>query len=76
MFRYLPPGPTLPLIPAARYSYENSPVQKELAAIEVGNVAAFLVSPLASAVTGHVMFVDNGLNVMGLATDSKTLDRQ
>ncbi len=55
------------------YSYENSPIQKELAAIEVGNVAAFLVSPLSSAVTGHVMFVDNGLNVMGLAPDSKTL---
>ncbi|KAG2497750.1 hypothetical protein HYH03_004022 [Edaphochlamys debaryana] len=57
-----------------RYSYENAPVQKELAASEVGNVACFLLSPLASAVTGHVMFVDNGLNVMGLATDSKTLD--
>ncbi|GIL81782.1 hypothetical protein Vretifemale_10781, partial [Volvox reticuliferus] len=58
-----------------RYSYENSPIQKELAAIEVGNVAAFLVSPLSSAVTGHVMFVDNGLNVMGIAPDSKTLER-
>ncbi|PNW82805.1 hypothetical protein CHLRE_06g294950v5 [Chlamydomonas reinhardtii] len=58
-----------------RYSYENSPIQKELAAIEVGNVAAFLCSPLSSAVTGHVMFVDNGLNVMGLAEDSKTLER-
>ena len=59
------------------YSFENAPVQKELAALEVGAVAAFLVSPLASAVTGHVMYVDNGLNIMGLAADSKTLlDRQ
>jgi len=40
---------------------------------QVGNVAAFLLSPLASAVTGHTMFVDNGLNTMGLASDSKTL---
>lgn len=59
------------------YSYENSPVQKELDALEVGRVAAFLLSPLSSAVTGHVMYVDNGLNVMGLASDSSTLlDRQ
>lgn len=59
------------------YSYENAPVQKELDAIEVGAVAAFLCSPLASAVTGHTMYVDNGLNVMALAPDSKTLlDRQ
>jgi enoyl-[acyl-carrier protein] reductase I len=36
-------------------------------------VAAFLVSPLASAVTGVTMYVDNGLNTMGLAVDSKTL---
>jgi enoyl-[acyl-carrier protein] reductase I len=58
-----------------RYSYENAPVQKELGAPEVGSVAAFLCSPLASAVTAHVMYVDNGLNAMGLAVDSKTLER-
>lgn len=58
-----------------RYSYANAPVQKELAAQEVGNVAAFLVSPLASAITGHCCYVDNGLNIMGLAMDSKTLAR-
>ena len=40
---------------------------------DVGNVAAFLVSPLASAVTGACVYVDNGLNTMGLASDSKTL---
>ncbi|KAJ6307287.1 hypothetical protein OIU76_017141 [Salix suchowensis] len=35
------------------YSLANAPLQKELSADEVGNVAAFLASPLASAVTGH-----------------------
>ena len=36
-------------------------------------MAAFLLSPLASAVTGACVYVDNGLNTMGLAMDSKTL---
>ncbi|KAK1288512.1 hypothetical protein QJS10_CPB19g00969 [Acorus calamus] len=55
------------------YSYKNAPVQKEMLAEEVGNAAAFLVSPLASAVTGSVVYVDNGLNAMGLASDSPSL---
>ncbi|KAL6783613.1 ENR1 [Auxenochlorella protothecoides x Auxenochlorella symbiontica] len=59
-----------------KYSYENAPIQKELSAYEIGSVAAFLCSPLASAVTGHVMYVDNGLNTMGLALDSKVLERE
>ncbi|KAL0025761.1 hypothetical protein WJX77_009824 [Trebouxia sp. C0004] len=56
-----------------RYSYENAPIQKELQAREVGNAAAFLLSPLASAITGSLVYVDNGLNAMALATDSQAL---
>ncbi|GER39926.1 enoyl-[acyl-carrier-protein] reductase [Striga asiatica] len=52
------------------YSLENAPLQKELTADEVGNAAAFLVSPLASAITGAVVYVDNGLNAMGVGVDS------
>ncbi|KAK4481732.1 hypothetical protein RD792_012641 [Penstemon davidsonii] len=52
------------------YSSENAPLQKELASDEVGNVAAFLASPLASAITGSVVYVDNGLNAMGAGVDS------
>ncbi|TVU46818.1 hypothetical protein EJB05_06387 [Eragrostis curvula] len=55
------------------YSYVNAPLQKELLADEVGNAAAFLVSPLASAITGSTVYVDNGLNTMGLAVDSPTI---
>lgn len=52
------------------YSLENAPLQKELSAEEVGNTAAFLASPLASAITGAVIYVDNGLNAMGVCVDS------
>ncbi|KAI3859802.1 hypothetical protein MKX03_013677 [Papaver bracteatum] len=52
------------------YSINNAPLQKELAADEVGNAAAFLLSPLSSAITGSVVYVDNGLNAMGVAVDS------
>lgn len=52
------------------YSLANAPLQKELSANEVGNTAAFLASPLASAITGAVIYVDNGLNAMGVGVDS------
>jgi enoyl-[acyl-carrier protein] reductase I len=56
------------------YSQENAPLsQKSLQASEIGNVAAFLASPLASAVTGTIVYVDNGLHAMGVAVDSPCL---
>lgn len=55
------------------YAATNAPLTKELQAIEVGNVAAFLASPLASAVTGTTFYVDNGLHTMGVAVDSPCL---
>ncbi|KAM1184789.1 hypothetical protein PS2_013864 [Malus domestica] len=56
------------------YSSENAPLQKELSAEEVGNAAAFLASPLASAITGTVVYVDNGLNAMGVGVDSPVFE--
>ncbi|XP_071706892.1 enoyl-[acyl-carrier-protein] reductase [NADH] 2, chloroplastic-like [Rutidosis leptorrhynchoides] len=55
------------------YSLQNAPIQKELFAEEIGNAAAFLASPLASAITGTTLYVDNGLNAMGMAVDSPTI---
>lgn len=58
------------------YSMANSPLlDKELSASEVGAAVAFLVSPLASAITGTTLYVDNGLHSVGLAVDSKSLDK-
>lgn len=52
------------------YSFVNSPIKKSLSAEEIGNTACFLCSPLASAITGQVIYVDNGLNIMSVALDS------
>ncbi|HLB53008.1 MAG TPA: enoyl-[acyl-carrier-protein] reductase [Chlamydiales bacterium] len=56
-----------------RYSTANAPLTKELDSEEVGMVAAFLLSPLASAMTGDVLYVDNGMHAMGLAVDSQAI---
>ena len=57
------------------YSKANAPLQKDLLAEEIGAAALFLVSTLASAITGSVLYVDNGLHAMGLAIDSTSLAR-
>lgn len=55
------------------YSKENAPLQKDLEAEEIGNLAAFLSSPLASAITGTLVYADNGLHSMGMSMDSPCL---
>jgi enoyl-[acyl-carrier protein] reductase I len=57
------------------YSYNNAPLQKELAASEVADSALFLCSSMASAVTGTTLFVDNGLHAMGIAIESASLTK-
>lgn len=52
------------------YAEKNAPLEKELSPDEVANVAAFLTSPLASAMTGSILYVDNGLHVMGVSIDA------
>jgi enoyl-[acyl-carrier protein] reductase I len=55
------------------YSKANAPLVKDITAEEIGQTAAFLVSPLASAITGVTLYVDNGMHAMGLGMDSPTL---
>lgn len=49
-----------------RYAAERSPLQRGIEVEEVANAAVFLCSPLASAVTGEVLYVDCGYNTMGI----------
>lgn len=58
------------------YSKANAPLVKELDAEEVGAAAAFLVSPLSSAITGEILYVDNGLHAMGMAIDSQAISKR
>jgi len=51
------------------YYARNSPLPEALAPQEVANAAAFLVSPLASGITGTTLYVDKGYHAMGKAVD-------
>ncbi len=50
-----------------RYTSSNSPLPRPIDASDVGSTAAFLCSPLARAITGSVVYVDNGYHAMGMA---------
>lgn len=52
---------------AVNYSKKNAPLTQDFTADHVGTSAAFLVSPLAEAVTGTCLYVDNGQHSMALA---------
>jgi enoyl-[acyl-carrier protein] reductase I len=60
---------------AIDYSTANAPLARDLASEDVGNVGAFLCGPGAAGVTGSTVYVDNGLNVMGMALDSRSMER-
>jgi enoyl-[acyl-carrier protein] reductase I len=52
------------------YTTKNAPLTDRLTAEEVGATAAFLCSPLASAITGSIVYVDKGFHAMGIAVDA------
>jgi enoyl-[acyl-carrier protein] reductase I len=45
---------------------EHAPLRRNVAADEVATAALFLCSPAAAAVTGEILHVDGGYNVMGM----------
>lgn len=58
------------------YCSRNAPLARKLEANEVGHTAAFLASPLAAAITGSVVYVDNGYHAMGMAVSPEALATQ
>lgn len=52
----------------------NAPLRKNVTIEEVGNSAMYLLSDLASGVTGEIHYVDAGYNVMGMAAVEKNAE--
>ncbi len=47
----------------------NAPLRKNVTTDEVGNSGMYLLSDLASGVTGEIHYVDAGYNIMGMGMD-------
>ncbi len=50
------------------YNAKHAPLKRNVTVEEVGNVAAFLCSDLASGITGEITYVDGGFNTTALGT--------
>ena len=48
------------------YNSHHAPLRRNVTIEEVGNAAAFLLSDLASGITGEIMYVDAGFNTTSL----------
>jgi enoyl-[acyl-carrier protein] reductase I len=55
------------------YCRANSPIARDLAAMDVGYMAAFLASPMATGVTATTIYVDNGYHSMGMGIEQPVL---
>jgi len=47
-----------------KYVEQNSPLRRNVTTEDVGNAAAFLLSDLASGITGEITYVDGGFNTV------------
>jgi enoyl-[acyl-carrier protein] reductase I len=48
----------------------NSPLRRSATLEDVGGSALYLLSDLSRAVTGEILFVDNGYNIVGMAAET------
>ncbi len=45
---------------------QKAPLHQNVTTTQVGNVVAFLLSSMSEAITGQVIYADNGYNIMGV----------
>jgi enoyl-[acyl-carrier protein] reductase I len=53
-----------------------SPLRENVTIEDVGNAAVFLASDLSKRITGEVLYVDSGFNIMGVQMNEKTGEEQ
>ncbi|GHS88765.1 enoyl-[acyl-carrier-protein] reductase [NADH] [Campylobacterota bacterium] len=58
-----------------KWNEANAPLRANVTIEQVGNSAAYLLSDLASGVTGEIHYVDSGYNITGMASVEKEGDR-
>jgi enoyl-[acyl-carrier protein] reductase I len=49
-----------------KWNEYNSPLQRTVTIEEVGESAAFLLSPMARGITGEILHVDAGYHIIGM----------
>ncbi len=55
------------------YYRANAPIDRDMEAMDVGYMAAFLASPMAAAITATTIYVDNGYHSMGMGAEEPIL---
>ncbi|MDE2148897.1 MAG: enoyl-ACP reductase [Gammaproteobacteria bacterium] len=56
------------------HAEKGSALKRNVSIEEVGNAAAFLCSDLASGITGEILYVDAGFNIMGFSLPADDVD--
>jgi enoyl-[acyl-carrier protein] reductase I len=49
-----------------KHHAERAPLRRNVELEEIGNAALFLCSDMSSAITGEIMYVDCGYNIIGV----------
>ncbi|MBF2753846.1 MAG: enoyl-ACP reductase [Gammaproteobacteria bacterium AqS3] len=52
----------------------RAPLRRTVSPLEVGHAAAFLCSPLASGITGEILYVDAGFNTAAMSADEMGIE--
>jgi enoyl-[acyl-carrier protein] reductase I len=57
-----------------KYAEKAAPLRRSVTQEDVGNTALWLASDLSSAVTGEIIYVDAGYNILGLTVSPDELE--